>query len=105
MTRISATRKPKYNIVIVSEICDKNMYILHTIQSALLAMKVIIFNYQGWPLPRPIAVFWCHVNCFLVFAITDVRLRRVHNMNSIVDVEAIVFVRYEGVRSDILFNT
>src|SRR6202011_5652290 len=46
MTRILATRKPKYNIVIVSEICEKNMYISHTIQSALLAMKVIIFNYQ-----------------------------------------------------------
>ena len=49
-------------------------------------------------------MFWCRVKCFLVFAITDVRLRRVHNVNSIVDVEAIVFVRYEGVRSDILLN-
>ena len=46
MTRILAMHKPKYNVVIVGEICQKNMYISHTIQSALHTMKVIIFNYQ-----------------------------------------------------------
>src|ERR1700733_11117389 len=46
MTRISATRKPKYKITAVSKIFEEHLYMSRTTQSALLAMKVYIFDYE-----------------------------------------------------------
>ena len=98
-TRISAMHKPTCHIEIVSKICDDNRDV-HTMQSALLAIKVCIFDYQcsvktsRWqPLPRAFVVVWSRVNCLLALAITDMRLWREHNMNRVVDIEAIIFIR------------